>query len=100
MTWTTKLNTDAMTLDIINDNGVLCGIELRDLVNSAEVLDTLLHLQGKNWCSSHLLCEILDQLNAAFRRFHGDTIQGVVCPFGLGKRITWPDPEDVSRHAA
>lgn len=64
-------------------------IGAEQLNGSAEVLDFILQIADKSWCSPALLSDFVEVLNLACQDRFGTRAQGVFCSMGIDNRVNW-----------
>ena len=80
-----------LTIQIESDGGKdwLYEIDLENCTDSAQILDYILQITGKSWCTPQTLYEIIQELEKACKEVHGTNTQRVFCPMGESQKVTW-----------
>ena len=64
-------------------------IDLETCTGSAQVLDWIFQVFKKTWSTPELIYEILEGIEQACEQSHGDSAQGVFCPGGRNRAVSW-----------
>lgn len=93
--FTVKINHKKQSIDIYDGHGWIYDIDLEQCTTSAEVLDWIMQIYNKNWCTPDLISEVIDVLNKAIP----GGIQGSICPLGVD-RTEWDTKSPAKKAAA
>ena len=64
-------------------------LHLDEAKNGVALLDWLLQIAMKGWCSPQLLHDLVWELEDACERVFGKNLQGVYCPFEEPRVVDW-----------
>ena len=64
-------------------------LDLERCGDAAGLLDGILQVADKTWCTPSMLKSLLDEINRACRETFGRGVQGTYCPFGQNKQVDW-----------
>lgn len=84
-----RFNRKAITLDVKATPNYTYQIDLERCTNAAGLLDHLLQIQMKTWCTPDLFNEVIECLRDTAWTLFGNTLQGLVCPFGQSVYADW-----------
>jgi len=84
-----ELNKRTLELCITTDDGCEYNIDLERCNNSSELLDWILHINAKTWCTPEILKGVIDVLEDAAHDYFKIDLQGLYCPFGSNKEVIW-----------
>lgn len=90
------IDRENLTIPIYEDGAQIYEIDLAECTNSAELLDWIMQIHGKTWCTSDLMSEVLETLNAACLEYFDQPVQGVFCPMGNDRKVEWPKSSRLS----
>jgi hypothetical protein len=79
-----------LTIQIYQAGAWLYEVDLERCTNSAEMLDWIMQLNRKQWCTGDVLHEVIGLFNAACLTYFNKTVQGAICPQGVDHKVTWP----------
>lgn len=85
-----RINDRKLTLDIYQNGDWIYDIDLETCNTSAGMLDWIMQVHSKSWCTPALLYEILTFLNIACLQIFDTTVQGAICSLGIDHRVKWP----------
>lgn len=64
-------------------------IDIRDVTSSAALLETILQVANKGWCTPEILFHFITCVNHACQEVHGAPAHEVFCHGGQDRRVTW-----------
>jgi hypothetical protein len=64
-------------------------IDIEEWTDSAEMLDWILQIANKTWCSPELLYQFVMAIEEICHIRFDNGAQGVFCPFGQSKTVKW-----------
>jgi hypothetical protein len=64
-------------------------IDLNECTDAARMLDALLLLSRKTWCTPDILFDVVLCMEEASQKVHNTTAQNVFCPLGQFRSTTW-----------
>lgn len=79
------------TLDIHVDGRQVYRIDLDRCTSPAQILDWLMQVHHKRWCTPELFWKIVRRLDYAAQEVFGQGIQGVFCPSGSPQTANWKE---------
>ena len=80
-----------LTLQLFDARGFWCyEIDLERCTNSAQVLDFIFQVQGKQWATPKLMFNLLRAFDRACGQCFGNPVQGVFCSLGVDHKVKWP----------
>ena len=92
-------NADQKTIDVIVDpndqNTSTYEIDLVRATNSAELLDWILQVAEKSWCTPQHLFDLIEEIGNTCLAIFGNSPQGVYCPGGSDRKVDWSQDESV-----
>ena len=62
-------------------------LDLERCTTPASLLDGILQVTGKTWCTASMTKDLLRELDRACREVFGRGAQGTFCAFGQNKRV-------------
>lgn len=80
---------ETQALEFYQNGSWIYSVPLEKLTDSANVLDWILQVAAKGWCTGDLLKAFLDQLAIVCLAAYGDTPQGCFCPQGQPSEVKW-----------
>ena len=83
------LDENTMSVEIVvnKSTGATYQIDLERCTNSAQLLDWLFQIQGKNWCSPELIFDLM----TFFDDLIVGGVQGKFCPCGEDQKVNWAE---------
>lgn len=87
---------DHETLTIVIGEGTISEyrMDLQTCTDSARLLDALLSVAHKPWCTPHIFFDLVLCLEEASQQVHQNNIQNVFCPFGQSREASWNSSEE------
>lgn len=76
-------------IESANQKYWLYEIDLEKCIDSTEVLDYILQIADKQWCTPQLIFDLLKEINQASLKIHGVNAQAVFCQQGLNQKVSW-----------
>lgn len=64
-------------------------ISIEACVNSSQLLDKILQLHNKSWCTCAMIGELIEAVELICFLKKEDMAQGVFCPCGVYKKVAW-----------
>jgi D-glycero-D-manno-heptose 1,7-bisphosphate phosphatase len=82
-------NQDVLTITL--NPGTLSEHEfdLKECTDSATLLDSILDVSSKVWCTPQMLFDLLLCIEEASTKMHGLPTRKLFCPLGLNRNVTW-----------
>jgi hypothetical protein len=80
-----------LTIQIESDDGKdwLYEVDLENCTDSAQILDYILQIADKDWCTPQILYDLIKEIEKASREVHRKNAQGVFCPLGENQKVSW-----------
>ena len=80
-----------LTIQIESNDGKewLYEVDLEKCTDSAQILDYILQIAGKEWCTPQILYDLTKEIEEACKKVHGKNAQLVFCPFGQNQQVSW-----------
>ncbi|MFN0149943.1 MAG: hypothetical protein ACKVU1_04415 [bacterium] len=63
--------------------------DIERCTNSAKLLDMIFQVTSKSWCTPEITHDFLLTIARACHEVHGAWVQGVYCPHGRSRRVSW-----------
>lgn len=82
-------NESNLTIEIRNKDHFFYEVDLERCRDSAELLDWILQVNLKTWCTPSIIKELLDTIEEACEKIFFNNAQGVYCPSGEGQEAKW-----------
>ena len=90
-----RIDEDLLTIEIDTGHyGHTYQIDLTRCSTAGEVLDWIFQIKSKTWATSEIMFDLLTALNVACEIFHGQTVQGCLCPCGVPEEVRWSKKTD------
>lgn len=90
-----RVNSPSLTIEIYQNGQWVYEIDLLQCTSSAQMLDWIMQVHSKGWCTAGLISEVITALNNASMEFFGSFVQGVFCPNGIDREAIWRQPRAV-----
>jgi hypothetical protein len=84
-----KFDEDSLTIDFMYEDNIIYQLDLERCKTSSELLDWILQINDKSWCTPNVLKELFRILDEASNIVFYDSIQMIYCPFGNNKHVDW-----------
>jgi hypothetical protein len=80
-----------LTIQIESEDGKdwLYEVDLERCTDSAQMLDYLLQIASKDWCTPQILYDLINEIEKACQQIQKTNAQAVFCPFGQNQKVNW-----------
>jgi D-glycero-D-manno-heptose 1,7-bisphosphate phosphatase len=84
-----RFDQDELVIVISEGSSSEYRIDLKQCTDAAKMLDAILQLARKAWCTPDILFDVLLCIEEASKKVHGSTAQNVFCPLGQVRSVIW-----------
>lgn len=80
---------DELVIRVNTGKGKPYVMDLRTCTDAAQLLDWILQISCKGWCTPETLFDLHLCIEEACFEVFGKRAQGVFCPHGVNQHVTW-----------
>lgn len=84
-----RFDGDRMTISLNEGSALEYRLDLTECTSAARMLDAILHVAHQSWCTSQMVFDLVQCIEAASHRVYGMSAQSLFCSLGTTHAITW-----------